>query len=105
VVAVDQFSPIPHTHEFAVVVVSDAVGAPVDALFVASAPVCVLAPENATTTSEPVQFPETRVAVTVPFLTIAGAYACHTSAVPGCAFARARSVQVRPAPVTVGNEI
>ena len=78
--------PIPHTHEFAVVVVKDADGAPLAALFTAMAPVCVLAPENATTTSEPTQTPDTRVAVTVTLLKIAGATACHTSAVPGCAF-------------------
>src|SRR3954454_557699 len=50
----DQSLPTPHTHEFAFVVVSAMVGAPVAALAVDVAPFCAgAAPVNDTTLSDP----------------------------------------------------
>jgi hypothetical protein len=82
-------------------VVSVAVGAPVAALPVPTAPSTVVsAPENATTEMLPTYEPDPRVAVTATLLNAREATASQTSAVPGCALVRSRSLHINPPPVT-----
>ena len=53
--------------------------------------------------SDDCQDPDLWVAVTVALVSGPGATACQISAVPSCALARCRRVQVRPPPATEAN--
>src|SRR3954452_13660380 len=104
-VAPSQSTPTPQTQLFARVVVSEAVGAPVAALPVPTAPrVDSSAPVNAATFNVPCHDPELRVAVTTTLFSALGAAACQISAVPARVFVRWRSRQVSPPPLTELND-
>jgi hypothetical protein len=92
--------PTPHTHDPALVVVSDTVGDPVPAFAPATGPSATLALLNPTTVIDPTHAPLDLVAVTVALLSGPGATAVQISDVPACVLVRCRSRQVRPPPVT-----
>src|SRR5215472_7007146 len=99
-VAVSQSLPAPNTREPAAVVVSDTPGAPLAAPLLAVAPV-PLVPCKAMTVRVWSKPPTAGLDVTCADVSTPGAVAFQISASPACELARATSVQVRPAPLTV----
>src|SRR6185436_13540769 len=104
--ALSKSLPTPNTQELSRVVTSVAVGAPLERLAAAVAPIAPapLTPEVSTFAKlTTVSIDETGCeseAVTIAFVSRAGANARQISLVPRCTFVRPTSVQLRPAPVT-----
>ena len=98
--------PTPNTSELFRVVTSDALGAPEAALRLPTAPIAPepFVPEVSTpvklTTVIDAATERDNVAVTVAFVSVAGANARQISDVPACALARVTRVHTSPPPAT-----